>query len=194
MGWISRSSITISTSARARSGLMATPPAVDSGVILSPAHGAKHSPDRPVRFCLGRVAVVPRSAVCAGVAVASAARQQRPRRYRVPWRPLRKYARNSCTGNGGTKLPDLACFVGVVPTKSRFPFDATSVVPRLIDAPVCGSVCATASMLSGGAGGLPPAHPRGHPAARRAGQSALLPPGESGSSSAPQTSTRVCLV
>jgi hypothetical protein len=40
--------------------------------------------------------------------------QQRRGHYRVPWRPLRKYVRNGCTSNGGTKTP----ISGPVPSAS----------------------------------------------------------------------------
>ena len=52
--------------------------------------------------------------------------------------------KSRCASNGGMNTVDFGYFVGVVPNVGYPSADQTSVVPRLIDAPVCGPVCATA--------------------------------------------------
>ena len=80
-------------------------------------------------------------------------KRQRPVRYRLPWTLSRKCAKSDCGSNGGTSTPDFARLFGTKPTRRPLWATLGTVIPRLIDAPVCGSVCATASMQLSGAHG-----------------------------------------
>jgi hypothetical protein len=55
----------------------------------------------------------------------------------------RKYVKSRCTSNRRMNSADLPLLVGGIPRDRRSASDPTSVVPRLIDAPVCAPVCAT---------------------------------------------------
>jgi hypothetical protein len=70
------------------------------------------------------------------------------RHSRLGRRLSRKCARNGCTGNGGTTTPNGIDFAIVVPAIRAFAAGTTSVVPRPIDGPASGPVCATASTTS----------------------------------------------
>jgi hypothetical protein len=54
-----------------------------------------------------------------------------------------------CASNGGMKSVDFGRLVGVIPNGGLSCGGQATVVPRLIDAPVCGPVCATASARRG---------------------------------------------